>query len=173
MKESYGEGLASHSGLESCAEGGNVLGEALTEAHVGRVFSSEITSSTCRPCGLVGKATRKSSVNRELLFRRRGVAEERACVETPCARTGRPTELPRRMSAGDGRGRQRRSPTCTFRGSRMSPEYLRKRATKVGAPMAESVEERETPKGNAGSTLLVPDTGPGTCEASEEPAYGR
>lgn len=48
-----------------------------------------------------------------------------------------------------------------------------KRANKVGAPMAESVEERETPKGNAGSTLLVPDTGPGTCEASEEPAYGR
>jgi hypothetical protein len=57
MKESYGEGLASHSGLESCAGGGNVLGEALTEAHVGRVFSSEITSSTCRPGGLPWKAT--------------------------------------------------------------------------------------------------------------------
>lgn len=57
MKESYREGLASHSDLESCAEGGNVLGEALTEAHVGRVFSSEITSSTCRPGGLPWKAT--------------------------------------------------------------------------------------------------------------------
>ena len=37
-----------------------------------------------------------------------------------------------------------------------------KRANKAGTPVAESVKEREAPKGNAGSTLLAPDTVPGT-----------
>ena len=30
MKESYGKGLATHPGPESCAGGGNIAGEALT-----------------------------------------------------------------------------------------------------------------------------------------------
>src|SRR5260370_3706439 len=37
MKESYGEGLAAHTGPESCA----VVREALTGVHAGRVFSRE------------------------------------------------------------------------------------------------------------------------------------
>ena len=56
MKESYREGLANHPGPESCAGGGDVLGEALTGVHVGRVFSSEITCSVCRPSSQMGKA---------------------------------------------------------------------------------------------------------------------
>ncbi len=32
------------------------------------------------------------------------------------------------------------------------------------SPDGRSVEEKGDTKGNAGSTLLVPDTGPGTCE---------
>ncbi len=39
--------------------------------------------------------------------------------------------------------------------------------------MAESVEEKGDTQGERWLDLLVPDTGPGTCEASEEPAYGR
>ncbi len=42
MQESYGEGVASHTGPESCAGRGNVAGEALTGVHVGEVFSCEI-----------------------------------------------------------------------------------------------------------------------------------
>ena len=42
MREPYGEGLASHTGPESCAGRREVAGEALTGAHAGQVFSCEI-----------------------------------------------------------------------------------------------------------------------------------
>lgn len=57
MKEPYGKGLATHSGPESCAGHGNMMGEALTRAHAGQPLSSEITTSACRPCPDMGKAT--------------------------------------------------------------------------------------------------------------------
>ena len=41
MKESYGEGLASHTDPESCGAGRKVCVEALTGARAGRVFSRE------------------------------------------------------------------------------------------------------------------------------------
>jgi hypothetical protein len=41
MKESYGEGVATHTGLESCAGARKGMGEALTEACAGRVLSCE------------------------------------------------------------------------------------------------------------------------------------
>jgi hypothetical protein len=44
MKESYGEGLANHTGLESCGGDSNVMAEALTEEHTGGLLSSEISS---------------------------------------------------------------------------------------------------------------------------------
>lgn len=45
MKESYGKGLASHPGPESCVRGGNAAGEALTGEHAGQLLSCEITRS--------------------------------------------------------------------------------------------------------------------------------
>ena len=42
MKESYGEGLASHTGSESCAVSRKATREALTGAQTGRVLSREI-----------------------------------------------------------------------------------------------------------------------------------
>jgi len=42
MREPYGEGLASHTGPESCAGRREAAGEALTGAHAGQVFSCEI-----------------------------------------------------------------------------------------------------------------------------------
>ena len=68
MKESYREGLANHPDPESCAGGGDAPGEALTGAHVGRVFSSEINPPACRPRGLAGEGHMKDSVQRELPF---------------------------------------------------------------------------------------------------------
>ena len=45
MKESYGEGLASHTGPESCACRREAAGEALTGVHADQPLSSEIKSS--------------------------------------------------------------------------------------------------------------------------------
>ena len=45
MKESYGEGLANHTSLESCGVCSNALAEALTEGSTGGLLSSEITTS--------------------------------------------------------------------------------------------------------------------------------
>ena len=45
MKESYGEGVASHTDPESCAVGREASGEALTGAHTDQPLSSEISSS--------------------------------------------------------------------------------------------------------------------------------
>ena len=45
MKESYGEGPASHTGPESCVGRRKATGEALTGVHAGRPLSSEITPS--------------------------------------------------------------------------------------------------------------------------------
>ena len=57
MKEPYEKGVANHLGPESCAGVRKDAGEALTGAHAGQPLSSEITSSACRPCLEVGKAT--------------------------------------------------------------------------------------------------------------------
>ena len=42
MKEPYGEGLASHTGSESCANSRKAGGEALTGAHAGGVLSRDM-----------------------------------------------------------------------------------------------------------------------------------
>ena len=42
MQVSYGEGVATHTGPESCATGRKVRGEALTGVRAGRVSSREI-----------------------------------------------------------------------------------------------------------------------------------
>jgi hypothetical protein len=57
MKEPYGKGLATRPDPESCASHGNTAGEALTRAHAGQPWSSEIILSACRPCSDKGKAT--------------------------------------------------------------------------------------------------------------------
>ena len=44
MKESYGEGFANHTSLESCGNCSNVMAEALTEGSAGGLLSSEITN---------------------------------------------------------------------------------------------------------------------------------
>ena len=45
MKEPRGESLANNADLESCANDGDIAGEALTEALAGRLASREIPSS--------------------------------------------------------------------------------------------------------------------------------
>ena len=57
MKESYREDLARRSGPESYADGGNAVGVATAGVCAGQLWSSEIITSACRPCGVLGKAT--------------------------------------------------------------------------------------------------------------------
>ena len=59
MKESYGEGVASHTGPESCVVARKGGGEALTGERAGRVLSREIhalSQSTLRGADAVEKA---------------------------------------------------------------------------------------------------------------------
>ncbi len=64
MQEPYSEGIANHADLESCAGGGDIAGEALTEALAGRLWSREITLFGRRPRGQMGKATPAAALAR-------------------------------------------------------------------------------------------------------------
>src|SRR5438093_3810508 len=97
MKELYGEGLAAHTDPESCAGSRKGTGEALTGAHAGRAIeprkhlllgADAVTTSgrqhdPAQDCEHgIGLARSKNSGSR-------GTMEGDACVESPCARTGR------------------------------------------------------------------------------------
>jgi hypothetical protein len=59
MKEPYEKSLASRLGPASCAGDGNIAGVAGTGVHAGQVLTSEIITSACRPCPVMGKAIRQ------------------------------------------------------------------------------------------------------------------
>ncbi len=54
MKESYGEGVATHTGPESCVVARKDDGEALTGGRAGRVLSREIQDPRVKPRALRG-----------------------------------------------------------------------------------------------------------------------
>jgi len=90
MKESYGKGLAGHTGPESCLDDPRGRGEALTGESAGGLLSSEITNIR-RPSEWPGaKAIRGAA----LCERRSAPAESEnlACVDISCAGIGRPRE---------------------------------------------------------------------------------
>ena len=77
MKESYVEGLATHSGPESCGAAREGGAEALTGVRAGRVFSRE--STFLRDADAVGESGRL-----HLAHRYREVHQGPARSETPC-----------------------------------------------------------------------------------------
>jgi RNA-directed DNA polymerase len=100
MKESHVEGLANHSGTESCVEWRDSLGEALTGVGAGRVLSREINSvrdadplmrwgrqqSACR----VGKAWRYPARSETPGMHGNNLRENREILRLPkLARLGR------------------------------------------------------------------------------------
>jgi hypothetical protein len=76
MKESYGEGLATHTGPESCATACEGRSEALTGVRAGRVFSCV---RTLRDADAVRRSGRQHP-----LHRYREVQWSPAQSETPC-----------------------------------------------------------------------------------------
>ncbi len=77
MKESYGEGLATHTGPESCGAACKGGIEALTGGRAGRVLSRE--SDSLRDADAVGESGRPHPVHRY-----REVLQGPARSETPC-----------------------------------------------------------------------------------------
>ena len=66
MKVPYGEGVAIHTGPESCGGGSNVMAEALTGVRIGQVLSREmlVNSKVPTPC-VMWKAIQDGSLSRD------------------------------------------------------------------------------------------------------------
>ena len=147
MQEPHSEGVAHHTDPESCAGGGNIMGEALTGENAGRVLSSEITSVGVPTSCCEGEGHTKGYVQRELPF-------DAAESETPSMRGhsirgNRETrKAPSPNHGRDGWGR--RIPKPDMYADRESDDSIvpEKRANNAGTPVAESVEERGSPEGN-------------------------
>jgi hypothetical protein len=88
MKEPYGEGLASHTGSESCVCGRKAECEALTGAQAGGVFSREMLLNQRADAVHDGGRQQRWVRNREHPSDS-ARSETPACRETPRARTGR------------------------------------------------------------------------------------
>ncbi len=89
MKEPYDEGIANHIGSESCADDGNVMGEALTGVHAGWVLSREKWfRSGCRRRRYGRKTTSATSLRRDVSRTPRG-RRPQARMEALRTRTGR------------------------------------------------------------------------------------
>ena len=83
MKESYVEGLAAHSGPESCVVARKGRGEALTGVRAGRVLSREIHGPLCKWWVLRGADAVEESGRRHLAGRYREARRDPARSETP------------------------------------------------------------------------------------------
>ena len=161
MKESYGEGLATHTGPESCAVAREGGGEALTGERAGRVFSREraLTPGRRRRGGR-RKATSGASISRD-------AAESRAVRDPEHARThlarepGEPVVARRGWRGGPHREVQGRTPMMHGpravgqpRSTDEVPEQGR--ATGGGGDGGKGAGQREPEPAQR-----APDTGPG------------
>jgi hypothetical protein len=104
MKESYGEGLASRTGPESCVDSRKAEHEALTGAHAGGVLSREILRNQSADAVSTGGKQHRGIRQREN-HSDSARSETPACMETPRPRTGRPCQRPTRSRERAGRGR--------------------------------------------------------------------
>jgi hypothetical protein len=82
MKESYGEGVATHTGPESCVVGSNPEGEALTGVRAGSVWSREIHAPGSDPRVPRGADAVEESGRRHRMRRHRKARSDPARSET-------------------------------------------------------------------------------------------
>ena len=100
MQEPYSEGVATHTGPESCGHLRKEVPEALTGVHAGRVLSRVISYVTVRSADAVEKAGR-----RYWRCRSRKASSDSARSETPCTHGNflrRNWEIPRLTLLEDG-----------------------------------------------------------------------
>jgi len=101
MKESYVEGLAAHSGLESCVVAREGKGEALTGVRAGRVFSRE--SSFLRDADAVRRGGRPHPTHRYREMRRNPARSETPCMYGNTSRENREVPCPPAADGATGR----------------------------------------------------------------------
>jgi hypothetical protein len=122
MQEPHSEGVAHYADPESCAGGGNALGEALTGGNAGQVLSSEITSIGVPTLCCEGEGHTRGRVQCELPFDAAESVEGRSRprgtpgTSPPCRTQGRNDAGPGDCSVydwrHDGTGRHG-SPHCS------------------------------------------------------------
>ena len=148
MKKPYIEGLATHDGPESCVGGRETAGEALTGGNIGRVLSREnLNCGAPTPSPWVeGNTEPSEKASSEPALR--GL-RPRTCVESPCARTGRPMDRPS-QDGSSGRTGKGASPKPVVNGPGESDSAVvpTKSPNKAGSTAAEAMEGRALAKGN-------------------------
>ena len=101
MKESYGEGLATHAGPESCGAARKDSVAALTEVHTGRVFSRE--SKCLRGADAVRRGGRPHLIHRHREMEGDPARSETLCMRGNTSRGNR--EIPGTPAADGATGR--------------------------------------------------------------------
>jgi RNA-directed DNA polymerase len=148
MKESYGEGGATHTGPESCGGARKGDGEALTGERTGRVFTRE--RANLRDADALGAGGRPHPARRH-----RQTDESPARSQTPSmfGHTSDETqESPGPLAVEDSGPRReviRRTPTMHGPGQSDSPVLPQKSQNKAGQPAAEEMEGRGLASGNS------------------------
>jgi hypothetical protein len=84
MKESYGEGVATHTGPESCAVAREGGGEALTGGRAGQVLSREIYAPPRERWSLRGADAVEDGGRPHPSYRQREIRQNPARSETLC-----------------------------------------------------------------------------------------
>ena len=105
MEELHGEGLASRTGPESCADSCKTGREALTGVHAGGVMNREMKRNQGADVVPVAEGNTGEGDNASTLWALRG-RRPPTCMEPPCARTGRPYQCPTRRCVRAGWGRR-------------------------------------------------------------------
>ena len=155
MKESHREDPASSSGLEPYAGDGDIAGVASVRGDAGQPSSSEISNPVCRSCSGTEKAT-PCAPTWQGAGGHGGVADTGHVSKFQAREPGDPAgsrlqgeHAPR----ATGRPENASGGTAGMNAHRKSdgPILPAKRANKAGTPVAEFVEERGSPKGNAAS----------------------
>src|SRR6202048_3574470 len=93
MQESYGEGIAIHTGPELCGVSREAGLEALVGVRAGRVLSPEISQTGVQTLSPCAEGNTVSNTSASWTGTPRG-RRPRACTETPRTRTGRSQASP-------------------------------------------------------------------------------
>ena len=101
MKKSYGEGLATHAGPESCGGARESTAEALTGVRAGQVFSRE--RDFLRGADAVRRSGRHDPLHRYREMRRDPARSETLCTYGNASRENR--EIPRLPAVAEVAGR--------------------------------------------------------------------
>ena len=156
MKESYGEGLANHTSLESCGNCSNVMAEALTEGSAGGLLSSEITSSRVPTTWSGWEGNTSCSVKSEL---QNGPAESwnLACVDIFYTGIGRSVSVSLKIRSKKERSVKEKFCTTGMNDSRKSDNNIvpEKPVNNEVKTFAEQVEGRALTEGNTMNTAAV------------------